>query len=222
MMNSRDKILQNIKSALQTQSRLADDPANLDSVISDKIAEQTPNSLDGLVEQFEQELNLVAGEFLSAASPHDAVQRIQTLLSEHNDTTISYAGSGLAENIAARLENITLINPQDLNEDKIETLASINTSIVDVAYAIAESATLVIPFNKTNSTMPHFLPDTVIALVRRDQLIANQFELFEKLDAESAKNMLLVTGPSRTADIEKILILGAHGPRRLIVILINE
>jgi len=94
--------------------------------------------------------------------------------------------------------------------------------VVDVDYAIADSATLVVSFDKINSTLPLFLPDCVIALVRKEQLIANHFELFKKIKTDWAKNMLLITGPSRTADIEKILILGAHGPRRLVVIFIDE
>lgn len=221
-MNSREKILQNIKSALQTPSQLPDAPDNLDDTIREKLAAQTPDSLCGLVEQFKQELEIVAGEFQQAASEQEAALHIAKILAEQNETQISCAGSGLAVRLASQLEHITIVQPQDINENKIEILARINTSVVDVEYAIADSATLVIPFNKTNSTLPHFLPDTVIALVRKEQLIANQFELFDKLDNESAKNMLMVTGPSRTADIEKILILGAHGPRRLIVIVIDE
>jgi L-lactate dehydrogenase complex protein LldG len=56
--------------------------------------------------------------------------------------------------------------------------------------------------------------------VKRENLLENQFELFHKIDFEKAKNMVFVTGPSRTADIEKTLVLGAHGPRRVTVILI--
>ena len=42
----------------------------------------------------------------------------------------------------------------------------------------------------------------------------------KKVDIERAKNMVFVTGPSRTADIEKTLVLGAHGPRRVTIIAI--
>lgn len=222
-MTSREKILKNIKSALKSQSRLADEPPHLDTVIRKKIAEITPNSLSGLVEQFKRELETVSGEFIVAGSEFIAVQHIEKILAENNETQISFAGSGLARQLAAELRtNVTVIDPQNLKERKITTLAEIATSIVDVEFAIAESGTLVIPFNTTSSTLPHFMPERVIALVRKDQLIATQFDLFHKIDGESAKNMLMVTGPSRTADIEKILILGAHGPRRLIVILIDE
>jgi len=80
----------------------------------------------------------------------------------------------------------------------------------------------VVRFDRLDSTLPHFLPDVIIAFVYKDQLLANHFELFDKIDPDAAKNMTLITGPSRTADIEKILILGAHGPRRLVVIFIDQ
>ena len=221
-MNSREKILDNIKTALKTPSHVPDDPDNLDQAIRDKIAEQTPHSLDGLIDQFKQELEIVSGEFIAANSAQDAITAIIKILGENNETSVSVAGLGLDKIVAHLPDNISVIKPEQLDaREKISTLAKITTAIVDIEYAIADSATLAIPFNKTNSTLPHFLPDCVIALVRKDQLIANHFELFEKMDPESAKNMLLVTGPSRTADIEKILILGAHGPRRLVVILVK-
>jgi L-lactate dehydrogenase complex protein LldG len=126
--------------------------------------------------------------------------------------------------IASHLsKNIIVTAPEQIESNKkASNLARISTAVVDVDYAIADSATLVISFDKINSTLPLFLPDCVIALVRNKQLIANHFELFKKIKADWAKNMLLITGPSRTADIEKLLILGAHGPRRLVVIFIDE
>jgi len=58
--------------------------------------------------------------------------------------------------------------------------------------------------------------------MERKQLIFKQFELFKHINPDKAKNMVFMAGPSRTADIEKVLVLGTHGPRRLIVIMMDE
>ncbi len=223
-MTSREKILNNIRTAIKVPSHVAGDPKGVDGIIRDKINHLVPPSPDGLVEQFKTELALVSGEFYQAASDKEAVTFIEKVLADNNETQISYAGAGLIKRIIAQLdEHIAAINPRDVHDHKIETVAAINTSVVEADYAIADTGTLVIPFGTTSSTLPHFLPDTVIALVQKTRIMAHQIELFERLDVEQARNMLMVTGPSRTADIEKILILGAHGPRRLIVVLLaNE
>ena len=223
-MDSRTHILQNIRKALTHKSQLPTAPAELDCALRDKLSQQTPTSIDDLVDLFRRELEIVSGEFTKVKSDREAAARIEEILRENGETRIVVAGLFLDDKVCVHLaESISIIKPEQLaTEEKVSICADITTGIVDVAYAVADSATLAVPFGTINSTLPHFLPDCVIALVRKNQLIADHFELFDKLDAESAKNMLLVTGPSRTADIEKILILGAHGPRRLIVILIDD
>jgi hypothetical protein len=58
-------------------------------------------------------------------------------------------------------------------------------------------------------------------VIQGDKVVASQFELFGKIPPADARDMFMVAGPSRTADIEKVLVLGAHGPRRLVVIFIG-
>ena len=221
-MDSRGRILQNIKLALKSKSHVSNDAANFDETIRAQLAAQTPKSDEGLLDQFKSELEMVSGEMMSAETIQEAASHIKRILEETKVSTISISSSELVEKVVAHSQNISIVKAETLEQDRASTLAQISTSIVDIEYAIADSATLVVPFNKIKSTFPHFLPDCVIALVHREQIIANHFELFEKMDNNSIKNMLLITGPSRTADIEKILILGAHGPRRLIVIVIHE
>jgi L-lactate dehydrogenase complex protein LldG len=135
------------------------------------------------------------------------------------------SGGALIDRVAHELEkrNIHVIRPEQLTADiRKTTLATVTIGIVQATYGVADSGTLAVPFVANESILPHFLPETVIVLLAQESLVSHHFELFEKLTPEQKNNMMMITGPSRTADIEKILILGAHGPRRLIVFLIHK
>jgi L-lactate dehydrogenase complex protein LldG len=220
-MSSRDTILNKIKASLQNTSRVPDDP-DVDEKIASTLKEITPDNLDGLVEQFRKELEIVAGEFLSAKNEKEALPLVRTVFAETKFSSYTSTSRPLPLKIAHALQNDFSYTSSEQVDGRKTALATMDIGIVDVDYAVAESGTLAVSFHQLNSTLPHFLPDVIIALVYKDQLLANLYELFSKIDIESAKDMTLITGPSRTADIEKILILGAHGPRRLVVIMIDE
>jgi len=88
---------------------------------------------------------------------------------------------------------------------------------------IAETGTLMLPSGPTRPTSNNLLPDTAIVLLRANDILACYEDAFDKLRAAGAmpRNVMLVTGPSRSADIEQTLELGAHGPRRLHVLIID-
>jgi L-lactate dehydrogenase complex protein LldG len=67
------------------------------------------------------------------------------------------------------------------------------------------------------------LPPHHVVLARRDQLVSDLTAAFQRVEALHGQNwpsmISLVTGPSRTGDIERILVLGAHGPKKLTVLM---
>ncbi len=66
------------------------------------------------------------------------------------------------------------------------------------------------------------LPDTHVVLARSDQVVASLEDALAHARDHDGPACTLVTGPSRTADIEKTLVMGMHGPRRLILVLLRE
>ena len=76
-------------------------------------------------------------------------------------------------------------------------------------------------------TTLNFLPETHIVVVHRDQVVATYEDGWDRLRAGKTAEVLprainFVTGPSRTADIEQHIELGAHGPRRLHIVLVED
>ncbi len=102
--------------------------------------------------------------------------------------------------------------------------------LVAVSHAfggVAESGTLMLVSGSDNPTTLNFLPDThLVVLDARD--VAGDYEtlwrrLREKFgDGTMPRTVNFITGPSRSADIEQTLILGAHGPRRLHVMIVGK
>jgi len=92
--------------------------------------------------------------------------------------------------------------------------------------AVAESGTLVLTSGRDNPTTINFLPETHIVAVRAEDIVGDYETAFERIRARYGKGYLprtvnFVTGPSRSGDIEQKILLGAHGPRRLHIIVIG-
>ena len=93
--------------------------------------------------------------------------------------------------------------------------------------AIAETGTLMLPSGPQRPTTLNILAETEIVVLRASRVVGAYEEAWDLLrDGRSEgfmpRNVMLVTGPSRSADIEQTLELGAHGPRRLHIVLIDD
>jgi len=91
--------------------------------------------------------------------------------------------------------------------------------------AIAETGTLMLPSSGERPTTLNILTDTEIVVLRASRVVGAYEEAWDLLRAEIGampRNVMFVTGPSRSADIEQALELGAHGPRRLHVVLVED
>ncbi len=90
---------------------------------------------------------------------------------------------------------------------------------------IAETGTLMLPSAPERPVTLNLLADTEIVVLRASAIVGAYEEAWDRLRAEIGampRNVMLVTGPSRSADIEQTLELGAHGPRRLHVVLVED
>ena len=89
---------------------------------------------------------------------------------------------------------------------------------------IAETGTLMLRSGPDHPTTLNFLPDTHIVVLRASRVVGPYEEGWTRLRAAGAmpRTVNFVSGPSRTADIEQTIQLGAHGPRRLHIVLIED
>jgi len=120
--------------------------------------------------------------------------------------------------------------PWDTTPIEVTRGASDGNDPVSVSHAvagIAESGTLVLTSGLENPTTLNFLPETHIVVVEEKALVGGYEGAWEKIRARFGRRAMprtvnFVSGPSRTADIGGQLVMGAHGPRRLCVILVRD
>jgi len=101
---------------------------------------------------------------------------------------------------------------------------------VSVAHAfagVAETGTLILLSGPDNPTTLNFLPETHIVVLEAGDLVGTYEEVWTRLrekfgEGEMPRTVNMITGPSRTADIEQTLELGAHGPRRLHIVIVGK
>ncbi|SCA56313.1 conserved hypothetical protein [Candidatus Terasakiella magnetica] len=102
-------------------------------------------------------------------------------------------------------------------------------SSVVMAYAgAAETGSLALLSGAQNPTTLNFLPDNHIVVIRAEDIVGDYETVYARLRRESKekdfmpRTLTWVSGPSRTADIEQTLLLGAHGPRNLHILVVDE
>jgi L-lactate dehydrogenase complex protein LldG len=91
---------------------------------------------------------------------------------------------------------------------------------------VSETGTLLLLSGTDNPTTVNFLPENHIVVIEASQIEANYEAAFARLRKQAKGRMPrtvnMVTGPSRSADIEQTLILGAHGPVRLHIVVVGD
>ena len=105
--------------------------------------------------------------------------------------------------------------------------ASDQVSITGAFAAIAETGTVVTASGPDHPVSLNLLPDTHVVVLREADIVAGYEEVWERLRVRYGKNAMprtvnTITGPSRTGDIEQTIELGAHGPRRMHIVVVRE
>jgi L-lactate dehydrogenase complex protein LldG len=94
--------------------------------------------------------------------------------------------------------------------------------ITRMDWALADTGTLVDDSTSVEQRLASSLPIIHIALVESGRILPDMCSLLTKINAGDSGYLSMITGPSRTADIERVLTIGVHGPERLIIVFVDE
>jgi len=105
-----------------------------------------------------------------------------------------------------------------------EACATADVGITSVDYALAETGTFVMLASPQDARMISLLPPVHVAVFPQSRILTNLDELLSVVPkpADETSSMVLITGPSRTADIEQILVRGVHGPGEVYAIIVED
>lgn len=174
--------------------------------------------LPSRIASFTEALSKLAGKVCAAASASDARDHVAGVISGR--TAVASNAPFLAE---CGITGLPGVRSGIKDRDELRRVAaSADAGITSADYALADTGSLVMISSVEEARMVSLLPPVHIAVVPAARLLTSLDELFTAVPrpAEITSSMLLITGPSRTADIEQILVRGVHGPGEIHVVLV--
>jgi L-lactate dehydrogenase complex protein LldG len=229
---SRDRMLAGIRASLgQSRATLAD------------LAARTPHAppafvhppQDDLTAQFAAELTKLEGYPHRCTNDSQALDAIRTILQSHQATSVAAwdraqiglpgLGSLLAE-LGAHVLDGAIVGSE--RTARLRALEPAPVCISGADAGIAESGTLVLRSGSGRGRLASLIAPVHIAVLRHAQIVRGLGAALALLQQQHGRdlfvgssNLTLISGPSRTGDIELTLTLGVHGPREIHVVLID-
>jgi L-lactate utilization protein LutC len=207
---AREYVLHKVRTALGRTAGQEPDPAPAARLAT----REAP--LDDRVKLFLDRVEALAGRAHFAPSREAACAQVANLTGAQ--AAVASNASYLRECGIAALPNVAsgIVDREELRA----LCAEAAFGITSADYALADTGTLVMLSSGQEARMISLLPPAHIAVVPRGRILTGLDELFAILPDPSAQtsSMVLITGPSRTADIEQILVRGVHGPGEIHVI----
>jgi len=190
---------------------------------------ERPNLQKPPVEVFEEELTLVGGTFQRISSREQLYDALREVCAEGGYQNIAVSQEPLieelqvAENLQRLLSRARVSRLNSL--DPMDELRSADAGITACEFLIAETGTIVLRSSPLVPRSFSLLPHAHIAIATEEQLLPTLASCVPRLQhhllrSPASSCITLVTGPSRTADIEKVLVRGVHGPRELHVLVL--
>jgi L-lactate dehydrogenase complex protein LldG len=223
-MSGREAVLGKVRRALAA----AGPEEERRRAVAERLGAPRPNIIpargqldrEGRVALFSRMAEAVAATVERLPSADDVPQAIARYLRGHNLPLEVRTGSdaALAALPWAREPHLERLEGPSVGRDAV--------SVSHAFAGVAESGTLVLASGPDNPTTLNFLPDTHIVMLTADDVAGDYETVWARMRERYGAGALprttnLVTGPSRSADIEQTLILGAHGPRALHILVVG-
>lgn len=224
-MNARANILGRLRAATQGEPPPAPDVPGFYAAIRAQlpIADRTAR-----IERFCEKMAFWRGEVVRVTRSNWA-QTLRALCIAKNVNTLLYGAQG-AHAAALEAAGIAGLQPYDrpIDDWKQALFRNIDAGFTSTRGGIAETGTLIVWPDEKEPRLMSLVPPIHFALLDADQLYDTLFDAMhaqrwsENGGSTLPTNALLVSGPSKTADIQVTLAYGAHGPKELVILLLDN
>jgi L-lactate dehydrogenase complex protein LldG len=191
-MTSKEQIFARVRRAITVRLDMPD--TRLDAIAYPDKAAQFATALRG-----------IGGEAVTLDADDDLDRLLRSL----------YPG---ARSIASNLPGLAAatLDPDALASPRL--LDGVDVAVVEGLLGVAENGAVWIPRNVRERAL-YFIVEHLVILLPRDRIVDNMHEAYRHVTLDGLDFGLFISGPSKTADIEQSLVIGAHGARALTVIL---
>lgn len=207
---SKEKILKKVRAALIHKSRIENEDVDLESniyAISD----------DPLELIFAQQFTDAGGQFVFCENAEDFCYNIHALVSEEGFGTI-WANESEVTDLLNQAGVKYVKGPTEIN--------SAQTTITLCEFLVARTGTVVVSSKQEAGRKAGVFPDNHIVVAKTSQLVLHLRDALRGMKTKYADGIpsliTFITGPSRSADIEKTLVQGAHGAKEVYLFLIDD
>jgi len=204
---SREQILSKIRNALIEKTALPYPEADLISPVLKPVIDT-----DGIEVAFAKELIQAGGQFVYCENEHQFLEYLKTLMQDREWETLWTQSNKVKQVLRAGEMNFDENPPQDAKQ---------LVGLSDCESLVAQSGTVVLSDQKAGGRMSLAFPEIQLIMAYASQVIPNLKTAIQEIKQTYPEllppQIVFVTGPSRTADIEKTLVMGAHGPKELVV-----
>lgn len=166
-----------------------------------------------LAQLLKQKLDTVHASVDIVRSAGQVGQSISDFLQAHQ--------SPMEVGVTSCIDIDSLVTDQGVVFYPCEDFSACHTVLTRAVSGVAETGSVVLPSSLQRPTLANFLPDNCIVLLDESDIVPYMEEALLKVktsDAGMPRALNLISGPSKTADIEQTLVYGAHGPIQLHVI----
>jgi L-lactate dehydrogenase complex protein LldF len=220
-LGGRNAILARVREALKIAAPHPVNDAPQSSSSPQQWLPAVGKTLEEQIELFRQNAQLLKADFQICPDIQSAIQFLKTLAASEGWKKIGFHDGELTSAVSDALGLPTVKTDGGYALDALE---SCDAGITECESLIAQTGTVLVSGRRSGGRALSVLPPHHIVLGRRSQMVPDLTVALQKAQEKFANEfpgiLSFITGPSRTGDIERILVLGAHGPKRLTILLV--
>jgi L-lactate dehydrogenase complex protein LldG len=217
---SRERIFGRLKSAVSTAAATVAQPEPLPKVEFDY--QEKIEKLKTLMEAMRTEVHITREQ--------DWLGLLADILKQRQIKSLLYGprtpiGEALQQKWQDSADGLPELVPYDVEVEEIKArVFNVEAGITSTYGGIADTGALILWSSKEEPRLMSLVPPIHIAVLRADKIYNSLLEVMQKENwsANMPTNAFLISGPSKTADIELVLAFGVHGPKELIVLVIDN